>query len=153
VDFFYFFGPVKFASTQVTSSPPFFLPGGASPSADVTTPCHASFPWSQDELTASTSPSGNVSSHRLPSRAKIETLNLHHYRRPPSLDRLTLTLHCYKKGHLNLSHSLHHSTASPFYLLSSQSTTSTELHPPLSFPLTAVPCPSFIRTMTHTMMN
>jgi hypothetical protein len=97
VDFFYFFGPVKFASTQVTSSPPFFLPGGASPSADVTTPCHASFPWSQDELTASTSPSGNVSSHRLPSRAKIEALNLHHYRRSPSLDRPTLTLHCYKK--------------------------------------------------------
>jgi hypothetical protein len=97
VDFLFFFGPVRFTSTQVASSPPFFLPGAASPSANVTTLCHASFSWSQDELTASTSPSGNVSSHRLPSRVKTEALNLHHCRRPPSLDRPTLILHCYKK--------------------------------------------------------
>jgi hypothetical protein len=39
-----------------------------------TAPYHASFPWSQDELTASASYSGNASSHRLPSRAETEAL-------------------------------------------------------------------------------
>jgi hypothetical protein len=33
----------------------------------------------------------------LHSRAKIKALNSHHRHRPPSLDRLTPTLHCYKK--------------------------------------------------------
>jgi hypothetical protein len=59
--------------------------------------CHASFPWSHDELTTSTSSSGNAPSYRLPSRAKIKPLNPHHRHRPPSPDRPTLTLHCYKK--------------------------------------------------------
>jgi hypothetical protein len=62
----------------------------------VATPYHAYFPWSQDEFTASTSSFGNASSHRLPSQVEIEALNSHHRRRPPSLDRPTPTLHCYK---------------------------------------------------------
>jgi hypothetical protein len=60
-------------------------------------PCRASFLLNQDELVASASSSGNASSHRLSSRAKIETLNLHHHSRSPSPDRLTPTLHYYKK--------------------------------------------------------
>jgi hypothetical protein len=59
--------------------------------------CHAFFSWSQDNLTASASSSGNASSHRLPSWVEIEALNPHHCHRPPSLDRLTPTLYCYKK--------------------------------------------------------
>jgi hypothetical protein len=62
-----------------------------------TAPCHAFFPWSQNELIAFTSSSGNASSCRLPSQAETETLNLYHHRRSPSPDRLTHTLHCYKK--------------------------------------------------------
>jgi hypothetical protein len=59
-------------------------------------PCHTSFPWSQDEFAASASSFDNASSRRLPSRAKTKVLNLDHRHRPPSLDSLTLTLHCYK---------------------------------------------------------
>jgi hypothetical protein len=61
-----------------------------------TAPFHASFPWSQDELAASTSSSDNTSSHHLPSQAEIEALNSHHRRWPPSSDRLTPILHFYK---------------------------------------------------------
>jgi hypothetical protein len=67
------------------------------------TPCHASFLLSQDDLTASASSSGNVLSYRVPSRTETEALNLHHCRRLPSSERLTLTLHCYKKIILILS--------------------------------------------------
>jgi hypothetical protein len=59
--------------------------------------CHVSFSLSQDELTASASSSSNASSRRLLTRAKIEALNPHHRRRPPSPNCLILTLHCYKK--------------------------------------------------------
>jgi hypothetical protein len=59
--------------------------------------CHASLPWSQDELAASTSSFGNASSRHLLSRAETEALNSHHRHRPPSSDHLTPTLHCYKK--------------------------------------------------------
>jgi hypothetical protein len=41
-------------------------------------PCHASFPWIQDELSASTSSSDNASFHHSPSRAETEAINLHH---------------------------------------------------------------------------
>jgi hypothetical protein len=60
-------------------------------------PCHASFPWSYDELAASASYCGNASSCFLPSRAETKELNLHHRCWPPSLDHLTPTLHFYKK--------------------------------------------------------
>jgi hypothetical protein len=49
-------------------------------------PCHASFPWSQDEVTASTSSSIKALSHRLLSRAETKILNLQHHRRIPSSD-------------------------------------------------------------------
>jgi hypothetical protein len=79
------------------SSPPFDLSGVASPLADIATPYHASFSLSQDDLTASVLSSGNVSSRRLPSRAKTEALNSHRDRWPPSSDRSSPTLHYYKK--------------------------------------------------------
>jgi hypothetical protein len=41
--------------------------------------------------------STNASPCRLPSRAKTKAMNLHHRHRPPSMDRLTSTLHYYKK--------------------------------------------------------
>jgi hypothetical protein len=60
--------------------------------------CHASFPWSLDELVASTSSFSNASSCRLPSRVETEALNPHHRRWPPAPNRPTLTLHCYKNA-------------------------------------------------------
>jgi hypothetical protein len=53
----------------------------------------------------------------------------------------------------HLDHSLHHSTASPFYVLSSQSTTLSELYPPLSFSFTVVPRSSSLHTTTPMVMN
>jgi hypothetical protein len=61
-----------------------------------TAPCHASFPWSQDELAASALSFGNTSSRRLPFRAETKALNAHHNRQAPFADSLTPTLHCYK---------------------------------------------------------
>jgi hypothetical protein len=52
------------------------------------------------------------------------------------------------KDHHNIDHSLHHSTASPFCLLPSQSTMLSELHSSSSFSFTAVSCPSSLHTMT-----
>jgi hypothetical protein len=57
----------------------------------------ASFPWSQNELAVSASSSSNVLSCRLPSQVKTKALNPHHRHKPPSPDRVTLTLHYYKK--------------------------------------------------------
>jgi hypothetical protein len=90
--------------------------------------CHDSFTLSQDELVASTSSSSNASSHHLPSRVETKVLNPHHRRRLHSLDRPTSILYCYKKI-LNIGHSLHHSTTSPFCLLPSQSIIPSEHHP------------------------
>jgi hypothetical protein len=59
--------------------------------------CHTSFPWSQDEFTASASSFDNALSCRLPFRAEIEALNLHHHCRSPIPDSPTPTLYCYKK--------------------------------------------------------
>jgi hypothetical protein len=72
------------------------------------TPCHTSFPSSQDELTTSASSSGDASSCRLPSRAETEVLNLHHRHWPPSSAIKKSSQPC---------HSPHHSIVSPFYLL------------------------------------
>jgi hypothetical protein len=116
-------------------------------------PCHVSFPWSQDELDAFASSSGNASSRHLPSRAKTEALNLNYHRRPPSLDSPTPTLHCYKKEYLNIDHFIHHSIASLFYLILNHSTTSSELHLPPSFPFTVILRPSSLRTITSTVIN
>jgi hypothetical protein len=67
----------------------------------VVTPCHAYFPWSQDELVAYASSFGNVSLYRLSSRVEFVALNLQHCRQPPSSDSPTPTLNCYKKCYLN----------------------------------------------------
>jgi hypothetical protein len=97
VDFLHIFDPIRFASVQLASSPPFSLPGAASPTIDVATSYHASFPLSQDELAASTSSFGNALSRYLPSRVETKALNLHHCCRLPSPDHPTITLHCYKR--------------------------------------------------------
>jgi hypothetical protein len=59
--------------------------------------CHTSFSLSQDEFVVSVLSFGNILSRRLPSQVKIEALNPHHHHRLLFLDRLTPTLHCYKK--------------------------------------------------------
>jgi hypothetical protein len=115
--------------------------------------CHASFRWSQDELAGSASSFGNDLSHHLPSRAETKELNLHHCRQPPSPDSPTPTVRCYRKHHLNFDHSSHYSVASLFCLLPNQSTTPSELHPPLSFSFTAVSCPSSLHTTTLMVTN
>jgi hypothetical protein len=99
VYFLLFFGLVKFVSARLASSPS--SPPQCCLSSDrrrhVTASCHNSVSWSQDEVVASASSSGNASSCRLPSQAKIEALNPHHRRWPPSPDCPTHTLHCYRK--------------------------------------------------------
>jgi hypothetical protein len=98
VDFFSFFGSVRFASAQQASSPPF--PPRCRLSFDrrrhTTVLCHV-FLLSQEDLAASASSSSNAWCCRLPSRVKTEALNPHHRGRLPSLDRSTPTLHCYKR--------------------------------------------------------
>jgi hypothetical protein len=61
------------------------------------TPCHVSFPWTQDVLTATASSFDNASSSRIPSRVKTKAFNLYHRNRPSSPDSLTPTLYYYKK--------------------------------------------------------
>jgi hypothetical protein len=117
------------------------------------TTCLTSFTLSQDELAAFTSFSGNALFRRFSSRAKNEALNLHHHRMLSSSDRLTPTLHYYKKDHLNLVYSLHHSTVSLFCFLHRQSTIPSELHPSPSFSLTAVSRISSLYIMTPTIMK
>jgi hypothetical protein len=118
------------------------------------TPCHASFPWSQDELTASASSSGNALSHRLPSRAKTKVLNLHHHRRSSSPYRTTLILHLYKNV---ISILIIIPTTQPrlhfVSSLASSSITPSELHSPPSFSFTAITRSSSLRTMISTVMN
>jgi hypothetical protein len=96
--FFSFFNLVRFTSAQLASSSPFPLPDIACPQSDVVTPCHTSFPLSQDELVASASSSSNFSFRRLPSRAETKALNLHHHRRLPFPNLPTPTLHNCKKS-------------------------------------------------------
>jgi hypothetical protein len=116
-------------------------------------PCHTFFPLSQDELTVFASSFGNALYRRLPSRAETEVLNSHHRCRLLSPDRLTLTLHCYRKDHFNFGHSPHHSIASPFYLLPSQSITLSELHPLSLFAFNVVLRPSSLCTTTLKLTN
>jgi hypothetical protein len=95
--FLSFFSPVRFVSIQLASSPPFYLPGSASPPTDVAIPQrHVTLP-SHGEVAVSASSFGNALIHRLPSRAETEALNPHHRRRSPSPYRPIPTLHCYKK--------------------------------------------------------
>jgi hypothetical protein len=71
---------------------------------------------------------------------------------PPQVVGLTPSI-TIKKYHINLSHSFHYSAASPFYLISNQSTISSELHPPSLFSFTVVSCPLSLHTMTPAVMN
>jgi hypothetical protein len=97
--FFSFFSPVRFASAQLASFPPFPLSVAASPPANVaTSPHRVTFP-SHGVKTSS------LLSLHLPatlrpiishSRAETEALNPHHHHRPPFSDHLTPNLHCYK---------------------------------------------------------
>jgi hypothetical protein len=150
MDFIYFWSSkIPVSPTDVVSS---FSPlRAASPPTDIAMPsCRVMLP---SHGAASASSFDNASSYHLPSRAETEVLNLHHRRWPPSRT-IRLSSFTSIKGHLNLDHSLHHSTASLFYLLSSQNTTPLKLHPPSSFPFTTISRISFICTTTPTtMMN
>jgi hypothetical protein len=77
----------------------------------------------------------NSLSHYLLSRVETEALNPHHHCQPPSLDRSTPTLHCYKNVILISATLSTTQPKSPFYLLPSQSHMPSELQPPPSFPL------------------
>jgi hypothetical protein len=95
--FTFWLSKTRVSSTSVISSlSPTWCCLSSSRRHHTAAPCHASFPWSQDELAASGSCSGNTLSSCLPSRAKTKPLNLHHCHRSPSLDRPTPTLYCYK---------------------------------------------------------
>jgi hypothetical protein len=89
-------------STQLALSPPFYLPS-VSISSDrhrhAVAPCHASFPLTQDELTASALSFDNASSRRftLSSQNRSIEIILTARRQPPFPDLPTHTLHCYKK--------------------------------------------------------
>jgi hypothetical protein len=61
------------------------------------TSCYASFPLRQDELSTSVLSFDNALSHHLSSQAKNKALNPYHRHMLHSLDRLTTTIHCYKK--------------------------------------------------------
>jgi hypothetical protein len=115
-------------------------------------PCHASFPLSQDELTASASSSDNVLSHRLPSQAKIKVLNPQHCRSLSSPDYPTRTINCYKKI-ISTFDTL--PLLNYVFILSSpsQSATQSEFQPLSLFPFTAVSRSSSLDTMTPTVMN
>jgi hypothetical protein len=82
------------------------------------TSCHTSFRCSQGKLVVSTSSSDNALSCHLPSWAENEVLNPHHRHRPPSSDRLTLTLHWYKNVISTLTREPRHrsSTRSRYFL-------------------------------------
>jgi hypothetical protein len=103
---FFIFWPSKIC-VSLTSVVFFFFPPrchlSSSRRRHTATSCHASFPLSQDDLTASTSSFSNASSYRFASWAKTEPLNLLHHHRPPSPDRPTPTLHYYKKVILTLA--------------------------------------------------
>jgi hypothetical protein len=99
--FYSFFGPVRFTSVNWRRllSFPSLVPHLLQPTSPHhnTAPCHASFSWSQDELTVSSLSSSNTSSHRICPQAETKALNSHHHHRPPYPDRPTLTLHYYEK--------------------------------------------------------
>jgi hypothetical protein len=90
-----FFSPARFTSVQLTSSPPFPLVGAASPSATLLR--HVTFHF-HGVKTISLSPLQlSATLHSVAAWVEIEALNSHRRRKPPSLDNLTLSLHCYKK--------------------------------------------------------
>jgi hypothetical protein len=150
-----FFGQVTFKSAQLVSSAPFPFLGAASPQADVITLLHCV-----------TLPSQWAKTTLLPLFHLLAMLCLVASSLDPKLKHwIRTTAAGYPartaqfppttiiKDHLNLGHSPHHPTTSPFCLLPSQSTTPSELQPPLSFPFTAVSRPLSLRTMTPTVMN
>jgi hypothetical protein len=100
MNFFSFFWPSKIyvSSTDVVSSlSPLRCRLSSGWRCHIVTPCHASFPWTQDELAGSASFSDNTLSRSLPGWAETKVLNLHHHHQPPFLDNPTPTIHCYKK--------------------------------------------------------
>jgi hypothetical protein len=139
---FFNFPSVRFASAQLTSSPLFFLPGAASTPSDVATPLHrVTLPFHVVKM-SSLLPLHLLSTlHLVVSPLKLK---LKYWIYTTATARLSFSI-AIKKSHLNLGHSLHHSTTSLFYLLTSQSATSSELHSLLLL-FTIIPHISSIRT-------
>jgi hypothetical protein len=103
-EFSLFFGPVRFTSAQLMSSPLFPLLGATSPPADIVMMSRSitlPFYWTKMSslpllyLLAMMCPVASPLDH-LPSQTETEALNLHHCHRLPSSDRPTPTLYCYK---------------------------------------------------------
>jgi hypothetical protein len=131
-EFSLFFGPVKFASAQLPSSPPFLLPGAASPPADVATQCFIP---------------------ALPLSSQNQVLNPHHHSNPPFPACPTPNFHCYKKI-ISIMITLS-TTQQCLYFASSIAKISrlSELHLSSSFPFTVVLCPSSIHIITLMLIN
>jgi hypothetical protein len=110
---------------------------------------HTSFLLSQAELMTFTSSSGNILSRWIHSWTETKVLNPHHRRRLSSSDRLTSTLHCYKKIISIFDYSLHRSTASLFYFLHIQSTITSELHSSSLFPFIGLTSIIYPHNDTH----
>jgi hypothetical protein len=127
-------------SAQIALSPSFSLPDPATLPADITTPLHrVTLPF--DGAKMNSLPPLHLPAMLYPvafpleSKLKnwIHTTTAGH---SPRIVRLSPSTSI--KGHLNLDHSSHHSIVSPFCLLTSPGTMPSELHPPLSFPFTAL---------------
>jgi hypothetical protein len=150
-----FFSLVRFASAQLTSSPPFSLPRcylSSDRCHHSAAPCHTSFLLSK----TSSLPPLHLMTTLHPIASPLE-LKLKHWIRntavgyllgPPDFHPPLLY-----KYHLNLGHSPHHSTASLFYLLPRQSTTPSYLHQPSSFSFIVVSRPSSLCTIAPTVMK
>jgi hypothetical protein len=93
------FNPYRFASAQLTSSPPFPLLGAASPPADIATSLHrVTLPSHGAETSLLPLLHLPTMLHHIASpRAETKAVNSHHRHRPSSLYRLTPTLYYYKK--------------------------------------------------------
>jgi hypothetical protein len=150
-----FFGRVRFASSQLTLSPPFPLLGAASPLVNVVMPlCHVTLRFHRAKMSS-------LPPLRLPTMFHSIVFPL----KPKMKHWIRITAVCYPhwtawlppctaiKDHLNLDHFLYHSTMSLFCLLPKQSITSSKLHPLLLFPFTTVSFTSSLRITTHMVMN
>jgi hypothetical protein len=151
-----FFGLVRFTLTQLTSSPPFLLPGVASPLADVITlPHRVTLPshWTKMSSLSLFHLSVMVHPVAFPLEPKpkywICTSTVGH---PPRTARFPYST-AIKRSSQSWSLSLTLNRVFSFCLPASQIITSSKLYSPPLFSFTVVPRQWFIHTMTLTSMN
>jgi hypothetical protein len=152
--FFLFFGLIRFVSAQLTSFPHFPLSAASSLPDIVTQPHRVMLPfhWAKMSALSLLHLSATLFPVAFPLEAKLKYwIHTTVAGYPPRTARLPIFTAI--KNYLNLDHSSHHSIISLFYLLPSQSTTSSKLHPSLSFHFTDVLCTSSLQTTTRTVIN